>query len=224
MKLAILSLLALASPAHAECMSYGLEAKVVAPSTALPVDGGIVVLAEPLAGGNLEKGDPALVPGWTWKAGGKLVVTSLAPGLAVIRAATSGELVDNKGVSKLSVKTSKDQRRLLDAPKPLEIVHAKRISRRGGEDVTVGFAAAPPATAVAIVLLDDAGPRSWHRIEGASTVLTAYSQAGCIALPNGTRPTKAGDLVKVAFVDDAGRMSPLSKAFKVQAKPSLPSP
>lgn len=224
MKLAIAAILALAAPAHAECMSYGLAANPVTPSAALPAGGGIVVLAEPLAGGTLEPGDPALVPTWKWKAGGKLVVTSLAPGLAVIQVPAPGELVDGKGVAKLSVKTSKDKRALLDAPKPLAVAHATRLSRRGGEDVTVQFAAAPPDTAVAIVLLDDAGPRSWQPIKAASTVLTAYSQSGCIALPNGTRPTKAGDLVKVAFVDDAGRMSPASKAFKVQAKPSPPSP
>lgn len=223
MKLAIAAVLALAAPAHAECMNYGLEAKVVTPSTALPTDGGVVVLAEPLAGGNLEPGDPSLVPTWKWKSGGKLVVRSLAPGLAVIQVSTPGQLVDGKGVAKLSVKTSKDKRALLDAPKPIELLHTKRVSRRGGEDVTVGFATAPPETAVAIVLLDDAGPRSWQPIKAPSTVLAAYSQGGCVALPNGTRPTKAGDLVKVAFVDDAGRMSPASKAFKVQAKPS-PTP
>ena len=112
------------------------------------------------------------------------------------------------------------------APQPKQVVHSKRQSRRGGEDVAVTLDAAPPATAVAIVLFDDKSvPKSWGLLgETTLTTVSAYSQGGCIALPNGTRATKPGDLVRVAFVDEAGRMSPVSAPIKVGAKPSPPSP
>ena len=226
-RLVLAAVLALV-PAHAraECMAYGLAAKVATPNaTTLPVDGGIVVYAEPLAGANLDPGDPTLVPDWKWRGGGKPVVVNLAPGLSVIRAPRTpgkGELVDGKGAAKVAIRTSSELRDTLAAPKPRAVRHSTRQGRRGGEDVEVELDAAPPNSALAIVLLDDKSkPKSWRLLgETTLTTVAAYSQGGCVALPNGTRPTKPGDLVRVAFVDDVGRMSAVSAPIKVAAKPS----
>jgi hypothetical protein len=104
-------------------------------------------------------------------------------------------------------------------------VHSSRQGRRGGEDVHVELAVAPPSSAIAIVLLDEAAkPKSWKLLTDGQTTVPVYTVGGCIALPNGTRPTKPGDLVQVAFVDAAGRMSAVSKPIKVTAKPSPAQP
>lgn len=231
MKLLLAAMLALVpAQARAECMAYGLAAKVATPNaTTLPVDGGIVVHAEPVAGANLDPGDPSLVADWKWKGGGKPVVVNLAPGLSVIRAPRTpgkGELVDGKGVSKVTIKTSSELRDTLAAPKPKAVRHSTRQGRRGGEDVEVELAAAPPKSALAIVLLDDkAKPKSWRFLgETTLTTVAGYAQGGCIALPNGTRVSKPGDLVRVAFVDDAGRMSAVSAPIKVTSRPSSLTP
>ncbi len=225
MKLAIAVLLALAAPAHAECVEYGLVVKhVLPPDLALPADGGIVIYSEPVAATPLAKGDPALIPSWTWKSGGKPTVVSLAPGLAVVRPKRDA-LIDDKGVLKVSLSAPRAMTKPVEAPKVKGVSYTRSTGRRGGEEVVVQLEAAP-STAVFIVLLDDKrAPKSWRMIaDPGKTELPAYSQAGCIALPNGTRPTKPGDLVRVAFVDYAGRMSAPSSAFKVVEKASPRSP
>jgi hypothetical protein len=229
-KLAVICLAATFAPvsARAECVSYGLEVKAAAPgTTTLPDDGGIVVYAEPKQMARLDPGDPTLVPDWKWKGSGKPTVVSLAPGLSVVKAPKARgtlHLVDGKGDVRAIIKSSDEKRKLLAAPQPKAVTYTERRGRRGGEDVHVELTAPPPRDAFAIVLLDDKSKaKSWHQIGGTSmTTLRAYGVSGCIALPNGTRPTKAGDLVRVAFVDDVGRMSAVSAAVKVTAKPSSP--
>lgn len=229
--LAVVGVLALLPlEARAECVAYGLAVKVATPSsTSLPVDGGIVVYTEPVQFGRLDRGDPALVPDWKWKGSAKPVVKALAPGLAVVLApSTQGtaQLVDGKGTAQVSIKTSQARRARLDAPVPKAIVHARRQTRRGGEDVMVELATPAPVGAVAIVLLDEASqPKSWQLLtDPSATLVPAYAVGGCVPLPNGTRATAPGERVRVAFVDDAGRMSPPSKPIKVVSKPSPPPP
>lgn len=225
MRLALLALLALAETAHAECVEYGLVAKYVLPvDLALPADGGVVIYSDPVAATRLAKGDPALIPSWTWKSGGKPTVASLAPGLSVVRPKQDA-LIDDKGVLQISLSAPKAMIKPVEAPKVKSVSYTRSTGRRGGEDVVVQLEASP-TSAVFIVLLDDKrAPKSWRMItEPGRTELPAYSQAGCIALPNGTRPTKPGELVRVAFVDHAGRMSAPSPAFKVVEKASPRSP
>lgn len=218
-------LLALAAPAHAECVEYGLVAKhVLPPNLDLPPDGGIVIYSEPVAATRLAPGDQALIPGWKWKSGGKPTVVSLAPGLAVVRPKKDA-LLDDKGLVQVSLNAPQVITTPVEAPKVKGVSFMKRTGRRGGEDVVVQLEAASKS-AMFIVLLDDKrAPKSWQLVDATGkTELTAYSQSGCIALPNGTRPTRPGDLVRVAYVDITGRMSAPSAAFKVveKASPRLP--
>ncbi len=222
MKLAVATVLLLAADARAECVAYGMVAKAVVPPAALPADGGILVYSEPVVAA------PDNIPAWKWKTGGAITYKTLAPGLGIYTPNKAGvfELIDAKSTTKVKATFTTEKRALLDAPKPKAVVFVKRIGRRGGEDVFVELDAPPPAATVAVVVLEDSGRRRSFRwlTDHDATSISVYSISGCLPLPNGTLPTKVGDLVKVAFVDDAGRMSPPSKAFKVQAKPSLAPP
>lgn len=60
-------------------------------------------------------------------------------------------------------------------------------------------------------------PRSWGLVTNAS--VTAYQSGDCLALPNGTVVSTAGDSIVAYFVDDAGRKSEPTKPIKVTAKP-----
>jgi hypothetical protein len=153
------------------------------------------------------------------------VFVSLAPGLAMIKAPKLGklELVDDKGGSLIAITASADKRALLPAPKPKAARHTLRDGRRYHQHLDLDLEAAPPATAVAVVLFDDKSkPKSFHLISNAATTITAYAAGGCTPLPNGTRPTTAGETVRVAFVDDVGRMSAISAPIKVTANTAKP--
>lgn len=218
MKLALALVIALAADARAECVSYGIIETAAQPPAALPADGGIVIHAEAKVG-NPNNGTK---PAWKWKGGGAATYKAIAPGLGVYAPSKEGthELVDGRGASVKATVTA-DLRKVLEAPKPTAVVYRKRQSRRGGEDAFVELAAPPPASVVAIVLLDEAGtPKSFHWLEDrAAKSIAVYSSGGCVPQPDGTQATKPGDLVRVQFVDDAGRPSTPSKPIKVTAKP-----
>lgn len=213
MKLALLaSLLLLSSKADADCALSGLVAKpVTTTGQSIPRDGGIVIAAVHDRSGTLDPGDAALKH--TFKLAGG-TTESLAPGLAVIRVAKSGDLLDHQGKPVLAVTTSKP---LLPLPAPMVklVEHEARNHRRGVEHVYVTIDNLSSA-ALAVVLEDAKGsPRSWGLVNGQPTRVAAYSQHDCMALPNGTLQSKLGDTVVVRYVDSYGRLSPRSKPIKI---------
>ncbi len=217
MKLALLASITLlasnASTAEADCALSGLVAKpVTTTSKSIPKDGGIVIAAVSDPSGKLDPGDAALKH--TFKLDGGTTVT-LAPGLAVIRVTKSGNLLDDKGKTVLAVTMLGKPLLPLPPPEVTLVEHDARHGRRGAESVYVTIDNLSSAM-LAVVIADSKGvPRSWGLVNGQPTRVVAYSQHDCMALPNGTQPSKLGDSVTVRYVDSYGRLSPPSKPIKI---------
>lgn len=214
MKLALLaSLLLVASNADADCAQSGLVAKpLTTTSSSIPRDGGIVIAAVSDQSGKLDPGDAALKH--TFKLAGG-TTEALAPGLAVIRVTRNGNLVDAAGKTVLAVTMLGKPLLPLPAPEVKLVEHETRHGRRGLEHVYVTIDNLSSGV-LAVVIADAKGaPRSWGLVNGPPIRVVAYSQHDCMALPNGTLPSKQGDTVTVRYVDSYGRMSPPSKPIKI---------
>ena len=59
-------------------------------------------------------------------------------------------------------------------------------------------------------------PKSWTIATG--TTLTPFSSPDCVALPNGTLPSKAGDQVTLFWLGADGRVSPATKPVAIASK------
>jgi hypothetical protein len=214
--LVLASVIALSpSAAAGDCAPVGLEARVLNDNATIAFGGGLVVAAVPKVGGPLAPGDVALDTGWRAKTG-KLTVTPLAPGLAVYQM-HAGDLVDKGGKR---VGTVKDTAKLVQvaAPKVKAITYTHRMGRRSITKVTVEVEQVP-AGVVAMVLADDKGAaRSWGLVN-AGTTIDVFLSRDCLTLPNKTVPSKAGESVKLMFVDGAGRLSDATAAIKIVEAP-----
>ena len=222
MKLALVTLLALAADAHADCAVSGLAARVLTPaSTVVPGDGGIVVAAMNDRSGKLDPGDAAVQPGWRLRVGSDMIkppIATIAPGLAVYRVAVANaydaKLEDDHHVVVATVKPARRGGDALAAPAIKRIWYLEQHSRHGGTAVTVELAGDAPTGAVALVLADAKGtPRSWGPAGG--TTLSPFSSPDCAALPNGTIPSKAGDKVTLFWLGADGRVSPATKPLVI---------
>jgi hypothetical protein len=226
MKLALVTLLALAPDAHADCAVSGLAARVLTPpGTVVPGDGGIVVGALNDHSGKLEPGDAAVQPGWRLRVGSDLIkppIAPIAPGLAVYRVAVANafdaKLEDDQHTVIATVKPARRGGDALAVPAIKRIWYVEQHNRRGsGTAVTLELAGDAPAGAVALVLADAKGtPRSWTVAGG--TTLSPFSSPVCAALPNGTIPSKAGDKVTLFWLGADGRVSPITKPLLVEPK------
>lgn len=215
--------------ADADCMTWGLAPKILTPANSMLTSaaGGIVVAVEPKAGIQLAPGDQALQPTWRFKGNRKApAITSLAPGLAVIGVPmqSSVELVDGAGKSLLVVAApaAEEQRKASAAPKVKQVIYKStgNIDYHGAEATTVVLAAPMPQGTVAVILRDDKGAKSFGLVtDPTSLTVAAYSHAYCQALPNGTRPSKTGDIVSVQFVERDGFTSAASTPIKISAAP-----
>ena len=218
MKLAIAVACLLATPAlaAADCAMLGLVPKVLNDGSTITADGGFVVAAVSEDRGPIAKGDVAADTGWLLGKKQKPAVIKLAPGLAVYQTGgVATELLDGtKPVARLAGVAKRDR---LEAPKVTTILYEHRRGRRMVSRVIVQLETVPPG-AVALVLADDKGkPRSFGLVKG--TTVDAFLSRDCLVLPNGTVPSETGDSVKLAFVDDAGRLSASTAAIKIVAKP-----
>lgn len=207
--IASLSLVA-ASNAEADCKLSGLVAKpVISTSKSIPRDGGIVIAAVSDPSGKLDPGDAALKH--TFKLAGGTTV-SLAPGLAVIRVTKAATLVDAAGKTVLAVTAMKP---LYALPAP-EVKLVELEARHGRRRIERVYATIENPLGLAVVLADAKGkPRSWGLTDGQTSRVAVYHQQDCMALPNGTVPSKLGDTVTVRFVDSYGRLSAPSKPIKI---------
>jgi hypothetical protein len=216
--LVVVALLAPAA-ADADCAMIGLVPKVLsAPDIALVEGGGIVVGAVSEDRAPLDSGDIAVQTDWRFvvpKGTIAPAIESLAPGLAVYKtSADTVELKNGKGES-LAKATRGAKRDKLPAPMVKGIRYDAPISRRSVVKVEVTLDGAAPPGAIALVLADAKGKsRSWTKAEG--TVLTPYYQRDCLALPNGTEPSKKGDRVTLFWVDESGRKSAFTKPMTIK--------
>ena len=225
MKLALLAVMALTAQAHADCAMYGLAAKVLTPAgTVVPGDGGIVVAAAPQPGGKLDPGDAAVRPDWRLRVGTDMIkppIAAIAPGLVVYRVAVANaydaKLQDDKGTVVATVKPARRGGDALPAPKLKRIWFTEQHSRHGGSAVTVELDGETPAGAVALVLADAKGVAKSWTISGSATP-SPYSSPDCVALPNGTVPSKAGETVTLFWLGADGRVSPSTKPLVIAPK------
>jgi hypothetical protein len=224
MKLALLAVAVLAADAHADCAMYGLAPKVLTPANAVvPSDGGIIVAAEPEQGGKLDPGDPAVQP-WKIRAGADTLrppVESIAPGLAVYRVAMPNafkvELFDGAKVV-ATVRPARGSGDRLAEPKVKQAWFEEQHARHGSSSVRVELDAPVPAGVVAIVLADAKGAKSWGPVTENTNIVVPFSSPDCVALPNGTRPSRSGDKVFLMWVAADGRVSSASKTLTIVPK------
>lgn len=219
MRYLVLAVLLFPDAVSADCAAIGLSAKVLNPDATIIVDGGLVVAAVPEHHGPMSKGDAAIETGWKLRDGSKPVVKSLAPGLALYRVAPGDELVDaaKKVVARVKGSAKLDA---VPAPKVKAIKYEHQLGRRSMSRVTVDLVGAAPDRAIAIILGDAKGtPRSWGLVEAGKPIY-AFLSRDCLTLPNGTVPSKDGDMVKLWFVDDAGRPSAMTAAIKIAKAPT----
>lgn len=217
----ILALLALLLPAaaDADCALIGLTPKVLsAPDVAIADGGGIVVGAVSEDRAPLDNGDIAVQTDWKFvvpKGTITPAIESLAPGLAVYKTTADTVELQNATGEALAKATRAAKRDKLAAPKIKEIRYDAPISRRSVVKVEVTLDGTAPPGAIALVLADAKGKaRSWTKAEG--TVLTPYYQRDCLALPNGTQPSKKGDRVTLFWVDASGRKSAFTKPMTIK--------
>jgi hypothetical protein len=192
--------------------------------TAIPKDGGVVVLDEPGGGDLATHGAPSK---WQFVHGARRMtakISVVAPGLAVL-AGTGRELHDahDKPLVALGV----GQEAPLAAPEVTAVTYRAVSGRRGtAVGVQAVFAAPPPPDRVLVVVdADGTTGRSWGVPSGGpERYVTVFASGSCTVQPTGTRVSALGDEVRLRWVDNAGRVSPPSKPIKVTAAPDSGGP
>jgi hypothetical protein len=223
MRLLYLSFLAVLVPsaADADCALSGLAPKVINDGNAsFPADGAFVVAAVQQGHGKLDPGDITVHSEWTLHVDGKPIapkIDTIAPGLSLYRVdGRTGTLRLEDGARK-SLATGKAVA-AKRTPFPAPVV--KKLTNTAGgyhrnAAITAELDGAVPGGAIAIVMYDEKGtPRSWGLVT-AGKPITPFLHTYCGTLPNGTLGSKVGDKVKLAWVDEAGRVSPTSKVIEI---------
>ena len=216
----------LASSAYGKpCPPMSLQPKILTPDrgTLAAKGGGIVVAAQPVYTRHADH-KPDLQPTWRVRAGSQTIapgVRPIAPGLSVYDVGEArGELVLEDMDQKALLRVTRRKLAPLAAPKPKRVwsTESVRTTRRPYAMVSVELEGKAPATAVALVVFGaDGAARSWGAVTGdVSTTAVVYSTGGgCGAIAPGTLSTHAGERVRLAWLDGAGRLSKLSAPIRV---------
>lgn len=193
--------------------------------TELAKGGGVVVSTE----------DATKPPKWRFTSGDKKVDAkprAIGAGLVVLEPPAGGAwtLVNDKGAAVVAVKHAAAEVKPLAAPKLVSITRESMTGRRGTYvTIDVLVDGAPPASAVALVVLDDKGAvRSFGSARLTDTAakqvaINVFRSGSCTVTANGTVDSNGGDKVGLAWVDDSGRMSAVTRAT-VAAANRKPSP
>lgn len=223
MRFVYLSFLTLLTPAtaSADCMAVGLEMKIMNAGVTLPADGAFIVAAVQQGHGRLDPGDITVHSDWKLQVDGRALapkIDTVAPGLSLYRLggrAGALQLEDGSGASLATGKAVAAGRTPFPAPVVKKLTYTAGGYHRS-EAVTAELDGAVPGGAVAIIMTDDKGtPRSFGFVTAGQPVMP-YLHTYCGTLPNGTVVSKPGDKVKLAWVDEAGRVSPASKVIEVR--------
>jgi hypothetical protein len=200
------SIPALAAP----CPMIKNHAVVLTPDQAAIADGGgIVVGTLPQIG----EGDPdhGAAADWTLDKA-KVTVKHIGPGLDVI--AGAGALVDKDGKAIVTVKHGKPAE--LPPPGIASLERKDSRSKHPWTQTTASLSADPPATAVALVVLDKSGAaRSWGRVTANAKSIAVFTSGGCATQPDGTTDSAANEEVRLVWLDASGRLSKPSAPIKV---------
>jgi hypothetical protein len=159
-------------------------------------------------------------PEWKLHVDGRAIapkIDSIAPGLSLYRVGGKTgtlELQDGARKSLATGKATAASRTPFPAPVVKKLTYSPSGYHRN-EAVTAELDGAVPGGAIAIVMMDDKGtPRSFGLVVAGRPV-TPFLHTYCGTLPNGTLGSKPGDKVKVAWLDEAGRLSPASKVIEI---------
>jgi hypothetical protein len=209
--------------AAAPCPSIELAPKPFTSAKATIGDGGgIVVVHERRAAD-----EPVLGAIKDWRFVDKAKRTApavkvIAPGLELLEPAGT-QLVDASGKPLVDVARGK-----ATALAPPEIValrfQASSAGRRTITWVTAELRTAPTEDRILITFDEDGKSRSWARAKAKATSVGVFSTGGCGGYPNGTVPTAAGDTIRFAWIDRAGRLSRLTKPVEVTSTVQVPQP
>lgn len=227
---ALLVVVAARDVATGKCAMPSVGSDVITPAgTAVAADGGVLVgVGTSFGDVPLPGADTGLNPTWRFSDGTKEhepVLTTLAPGLVVYRppAGVTGalKLVDGKK-QLVAVTFSADTPAPLAAPTPQAIKQITQRERYGGTSLKLraSFKAKPPAGARALVVLAVTSKgvvaRSWTPLDPEQTMHRVAGTSGrCDPGIPGEIMSKPGDKVALAWVDEHGRLSKLSKPLVV---------
>lgn len=148
-----------------------------------------------------------------------LTVETLAPGLVVARSAAAvraGTHTLTGLASPISVTiAATSSSSALAAP---DVVSIALGAREHLANVEAELRTPPPSGAVAVVVALEGTPIGWDVIDaGASTIVEVAHQNLCgVFIPDGYRLPSAGEVVTIAWVDAAGRLSPPSSPITVR--------
>ena len=193
----------------------GLVPAVLTPDhVTLDPGGGVVVAAESVRLDRAVDADPTLQD-WRFSDGTHDVIgkrTVIAPGLIVTAPVGLGDTLmfqnpDGSRVRELRYHSAAP-RGALPSPRVESVTYSNTnlgIMRR--ELTTAKLAAPPPADVVALVVYAGSTPRSWVAIEDAGLEMAVYAVDDCVRQIPGTIPTRAGDRVTLAWVDETGHVS-----------------
>lgn len=218
MRAALLSITALLAPAtlaDAKCMMMEAAPKLVTPASAtIPADGGVLVEQELVHDAERFDGDASIQPSWG------LDIETLAPGLSVYRDKKSKTAIAIPTKKKQTFKVGAASANPLTPPVPTSLAMTVAQGFRGGDAhmITATFSAIPTG-AVALVLYKLDGtkrvPQSYGDVH--TTTVRVYADPGhCGWNPPGTLLPAVTDKVALAWVDQYGRLSPVSAPLTIQ--------
>lgn len=210
------ALLLAAHPAHAtSCEEVPPTPKILSAARLQLRPGGGLVLGD--VSGRTYAVDPLTV--WRLRGGPALALTSIAPGLDVVRTEGPAILEDDKGTvlvdARAVVPGAIDKR--LAAPAPKRVVLRRTgtlVSEYRLEHVIVTVAS--PAEAIALVMYDEHGnAMTWGFAGAGVNEVMVYEGGSCGTNAKGTRGPWGTDKVRFAWLDVSGRLSAKSKPITV---------
>ncbi|MBA3539764.1 MAG: hypothetical protein H0T79_09050 [Deltaproteobacteria bacterium] len=146
--------------------------------------------------------------------------TVLAPGLSVfLPDATATVFEDGKRAAIFRVTRSTAAARELPAPRIVSLRRTAPTKVKYPSVNTVVTVRDVPATAIALVAYAKDGKTAGSWGELADSAATIYSQSSCVPSSPNTRDWQPGELIRIAWIDAAGRVSKLSAPVKVVAVP-----
>ncbi len=228
--LALVALVTLGGSQNAvagQCQEPRLTPHIVTPQGAsVPDDGGVLVAHQDsqssLGGGFL---DPrAKLRFFAGKTSKPAVPRTVAPGLVVLEGPGTS-LVDGMNPRKRTLLTFGRPAvppPALATPKVKSVTFHRGQSRRPRTSVVVKLGATTTARQILVVLdAEGTGARSWGIAAVGADTVEVYAVGECTGVPDGTRPTAAGDDIRLAWVDLTGRLSAPTSVIRVVAAPEV---
>ncbi|CAN5698369.1 hypothetical protein BH11MYX2_BH11MYX2_21790 [soil metagenome] len=210
--------------ASADCGSInGLTPTVLTPDKAPLVGGGGILIADLPAAMTAPGKAPPPAPVWSLR-DGTTKNSTIAPGLTVRvptgKAKSSPfELVDATQRHVVTVYGTEDLGGPVPVPNVSSVVTMGATSYRTSGEISLKAPGVPAGIAAIVLANADGTPREFMRVQKGDTKADPI-HGHCQQDPDGTLTTQVGDSVTLFYVDDHGRVSKPTKAFKVMPPPT----